>query len=81
MQGETLTCPECNGSLWEIDVDTVKRYRCHLGHAYTVQALMAEQKAQAAQLQTYAQRIREILLASQTESPTRYRPPQEPSEA
>lgn len=38
----TLTCPECNGTLWEID-DRVLRYRCHVGHAYTAAYLEADQ--------------------------------------
>jgi two-component system, chemotaxis family, protein-glutamate methylesterase/glutaminase len=27
-----LTCPECNGVMWEID--EMSHYRCHVGHAY-----------------------------------------------
>src|SRR5690242_17173476 len=30
-----LTCPDCNGVMWEIDEAEVVRYRCHVGHAYT----------------------------------------------
>jgi two-component system chemotaxis response regulator CheB len=33
------TCPECHGSLVEIREGTIKRYRCHTGHAYTERAL------------------------------------------
>ena len=29
-----LTCPECNGVMWEIDDDDMPHYRCHVGHAY-----------------------------------------------
>lgn len=36
-----LTCPECGGSLWEMDHGQVLRYRCHTGHAFTADALMA----------------------------------------
>ncbi|GAA4502186.1 chemotaxis protein CheB [Hymenobacter ginsengisoli] len=34
-----LTCPDCGGSLWEINQGSVLRYRCHTGHAYTADAL------------------------------------------
>ena len=34
-----LTCPDCGGSLWEINQGSVLRYRCHTGHAYTAEAL------------------------------------------
>ena len=29
-----LTCPDCNGVLWEIDENELVRFRCHLGHAF-----------------------------------------------
>jgi two-component system chemotaxis response regulator CheB len=34
-----LTCPDCGGSLWEINTGSVLRYRCHTGHAFTADAL------------------------------------------
>lgn len=34
-----LTCPDCGGSLWEINTGNVLRYRCHTGHAFTADAL------------------------------------------
>ncbi len=34
-----LTCPECNGALWEIDDQEILRYRCHVGHALSAEAL------------------------------------------
>ncbi|NML65265.1 chemotaxis protein CheB [Hymenobacter sp. RP-2-7] len=37
-----LTCPDCGGSLWQLDAGQVLRYRCHTGHAFTAEAL-AEQ--------------------------------------
>lgn len=38
-----LTCPECHGLLWEIKEGELVRYRCHVGHAFTLEALEAEQ--------------------------------------
>jgi two-component system chemotaxis response regulator CheB len=38
-----LTCPECTGSLWETDDHGVLRYRCHVGHRFTSDTLLAGQ--------------------------------------
>ena len=34
-----LTCPECGGALWQQRIDSMLRYSCHLGHAYTGESL------------------------------------------
>jgi two-component system chemotaxis response regulator CheB len=34
-----LTCPDCDGVMWEIDEGNLVRYRCHLGHAYTAELM------------------------------------------
>ena len=39
----TLTCPDYDGVLWEVDDDQVLRYRCHLGHAMTAEVLASQQ--------------------------------------
>jgi two-component system chemotaxis response regulator CheB len=35
-----LTCPDCGGSLWELNHGKVLRYRCHTGHAFTADVLL-----------------------------------------
>ena len=35
-----LTCPECHGVLVRLQNDNIIRYRCHTGHAYSVDTLM-----------------------------------------
>ena len=40
-----LTCPECNGALWEASDGELIRYECRVGHAYTVDSLVVEQAA------------------------------------
>jgi len=39
----SLTCPECNGALWEVRRPGPVRYRCHTGHAFTARVLEAMQ--------------------------------------
>jgi two-component system chemotaxis response regulator CheB len=38
-----FTCPECHGTLWEIVDGDLIRYRCHVGHAYTGEAMLEAQ--------------------------------------
>lgn len=38
-----FTCPECGGSLWQVDETGLIRFRCHVGHAYNGEILLAEQ--------------------------------------
>ena len=42
-----FTCPECHGPLWEIEDGEMLRYRCHTGHAFTAEAMMEAQSAEA----------------------------------
>lgn len=42
-QVSTFTCPECGGALWQIDEPRLLQFRCHVGHAYDAEVLLAEQ--------------------------------------
>ncbi|HEX8387132.1 MAG TPA: chemotaxis protein CheB [Rubricoccaceae bacterium] len=37
-----FTCPECHGALVRIEEGALSRFRCHTGHAYTPNALLAD---------------------------------------
>lgn len=41
----TLTCPDCGGVLWELRDGDLVRFRCHVGHAYSLDSLLSEQAA------------------------------------
>jgi two-component system chemotaxis response regulator CheB len=41
-----FTCPECSGTLWEVDEQGLLQYRCRVGHAYSLQTLHAAQAEQ-----------------------------------
>jgi hypothetical protein len=36
-------CPECGGSLWEMSSGKLLHYQCHVGHAFSPEALVAGQ--------------------------------------
>lgn len=38
-----LTCPDCGGALWEVEEGGPLTFRCHVGHAFTADAMDAEQ--------------------------------------
>ena len=40
-----IACPECNGGIFELDVEGVPHFRCRVGHAYTAESLYLEQRA------------------------------------
>jgi two-component system chemotaxis response regulator CheB len=55
-----FTCPECGGSLWQLDDRALVRFRCHVGHAYGGEVLLQEQsEALEAALWTAARTLRE----------------------
>ncbi len=38
-----FSCPECGGTLWELQEGDLLRFRCRTGHAYSTETLLAEQ--------------------------------------
>ena len=38
-----FACPDCGGNLWTVKDDVIKRYRCHIGHAYSERDLVVKQ--------------------------------------
>lgn len=38
-----FSCPECGGVLFELGGKKILRFRCHVGHGYTAEALVAAQ--------------------------------------
>jgi two-component system, chemotaxis family, protein-glutamate methylesterase/glutaminase len=41
-QPSLFTCPECHGVMIQIEEGAIVRYRCHTGHAYSQETLLAE---------------------------------------
>ncbi len=39
----TYSCPECNGSIWQIGTEEPLRFRCHIGHSFTADIFISEQ--------------------------------------
>jgi two-component system chemotaxis response regulator CheB len=39
------TCPECNGSIWQIGDEDPLRFRCHVGHSFTAGPFLFSQTA------------------------------------
>ena len=52
-----LTCPDCGGTLSEVNGRRPLRYRCQVGHAYTSKILLNQQEAQVDEAMRIALRI------------------------
>jgi two-component system chemotaxis response regulator CheB len=39
----SFSCPDCGGTLWETEAGATTSYRCRVGHAYTLENLLARQ--------------------------------------
>lgn len=71
-QQVSMSCPECGGPLRESREGDLRRYRCHTGHIYGAQSLLAEQadKAEAAlwtAVRTLEERDRMLSMMAQDE--------------
>jgi two-component system, chemotaxis family, protein-glutamate methylesterase/glutaminase len=42
-QPSGFSCPDCNGVLWEIHTEGLRRYRCRVGHAWSPESLLTQQ--------------------------------------
>jgi two-component system chemotaxis response regulator CheB len=42
-KSSVLTCPDCGGVLFELQNDPVTRYKCHMGHTFSVTDLLHKQ--------------------------------------
>src|SRR6185312_11759874 len=40
-----FACPDCGGAQWELSSDELIRFRCRVGHAWTVHSLLGEQSS------------------------------------
>lgn len=38
-----MTCPDCGGALRQTQLGTLTQFRCHIGHVYTAEAMLAGQ--------------------------------------
>jgi two-component system, chemotaxis family, protein-glutamate methylesterase/glutaminase len=45
-QGETsaYTCPQCNGTLWEVHDGDLLRFACRVGHSFSADSMLEDQK-------------------------------------
>ncbi|MBC7448790.1 MAG: chemotaxis protein CheB [Hymenobacteraceae bacterium] len=62
-----MTCPQCGGTLWQLNHGQVLRYRCHTGHAFSADALLKDSQEEIEETLWVALRMmeeRKNLLAS-----------------
>ena len=60
-----LTCPECNGPLWEFKNGNLMRYECLVGHRYSMESLLAAHSEEVEQALWVALRTLEERIALQ----------------
>jgi two-component system chemotaxis response regulator CheB len=42
-QPSAFVCPECSGTLWELQEGSLVRFRCHVGHGFSLESLFQGQ--------------------------------------
>ena len=52
-----LTCPECGGALREVEGAAVKQYRCHVGHRFGAEEVLAGQDGEVERALVVAMRV------------------------
>lgn len=57
-----LTCPDCGGTMWHLKDGALSRYRCHIGHAYGEEQMVANyddnlRRAMASALRAINERV------------------------
>jgi two-component system chemotaxis response regulator CheB len=39
----TFGCPDCGGTLWELEQGNLLRFPCRIGHVYSLESFLAKQ--------------------------------------
>jgi two-component system chemotaxis response regulator CheB len=60
-----VTCPDCGGALWEGHDGATDGYRCHVGHRYTADSLVAAQDGRVERAFWVSLRVLEEAIALQ----------------
>ncbi|MFL5735505.1 MAG: chemotaxis protein CheB [Chloroflexia bacterium] len=41
-----FTCPDCGGTLWQLELGNLVRFQCHVGHAWSPEVVLAQKSEQ-----------------------------------
>lgn len=56
-QASGLSCPDCEGPLWELPKSGPVRFRCSVGHAFTAEAVLQQQEREVERAMWVALRV------------------------
>ncbi len=45
-----IVCPDCGGVLWEMRKGTLRKFQCHVGHAFSMESLLEGQADEIEQM-------------------------------